>query len=77
MGIIRKTGTRQTRYTANYWCPYRSELVVSEKSIPSEDPPLRRPSQIPMNPTSSRSAAQTPRSGTFKQDVLMNDQAKS
>ncbi len=35
MGIIRKTGTRQTRYTANYWCPYRSELVVSEKSIPS------------------------------------------
>ena len=40
MGIIRKTATRQTRYTANYGCPYNSELVVSEESVrfSSEDP---------------------------------------
>ena len=45
MGIIRKTATKQTRYTANYGCPYNSELLVSEESVGSPPKTLSNPNQ--------------------------------
>ncbi len=46
MGIIRKTGTQQTRYTANYWYPYSSELLVSEESMGSPPKTLSNPNKF-------------------------------
>ncbi len=43
MGIIGKTGTRQTRHTASYWCPHASELGVLEESVGSPPNTLPNP----------------------------------